>query len=1196
LIQTAALEYEIATKASDSSRPQTATKDSSSLSSRVAELERETTGESATTNDSVQAKAAVLWAQWNNSTLPLESSLIFPCPPPGKDDSCWTNICVARSLYITGLSTQKRDTTRTTDLWHKASLWLDHVQEQTKGHPQLEFWSEQLWAEISLASLQAVSRGDFDPFTTSAFRKWALLATKRQDQAPRAYGVRSSPRPRRDVWQAYYRYLSSILQAGLNRDTIGIKRQDLVIELRRVETACENELLRTAQFPKADQPNTSIEHWVEQVCTNWEIICGAEWSENDIGSGGRNLVTRHVLDILYRAATKTFHSTLILRRLFQIHKSLAEFDLAYKALDSYLELIERGRARAAKSGEAQDQDSDELVLATLSQAILGLCSFGRPKEAEKARSLYDKLEVLFYELDPIASALPGLEVQVNGTHEEVQEVPDIAPSTIEIVHRALGIGKAHWARWTPINEERTLLQSTAIAHLKVATQQSLPLAEKQKSLFALSILQAETRDLDGAVASIKNALASATTSESSSFLNERKLLPMWHLLALLLSARQEYDFSNQACTAALSDFPSPDVLFGSSHTSNDSEKSTARGLADDMECAELQAILEVKMTELILTDLAEGPEEAVNNSNDILALYSKLFRRFGLATDNKPTSKAVEPPETSAGTVKSTKGSIFRRSRYTPSEATTQPTNGVANSIISESTRPGTRATNAPTIQVTDEDDKASPHKRRLFRHSHEQARRSRRSSESQTTSLSSHLRPQSKDRKQSIVPSTIASSRQSFETGLEGPPSSTGTTETARPQLETIPSVDVVPDQSSPTSTSHNDEPSNKQKLPEVPHNLASNEEAPPPVQHTEQPPEQDTRLPSVSPNNASTAPVPRFPHTTSQKHALTILLKIWLTIAGLYRQASMFEDSREATDEAAKVAQQIETLIASTIESSARAFADPGWGSGGKSSDECWADVYCERGELLLAIGDARHTQSSDTAGAADGSILSLHPTNTTTATATTAATAGPTAPTRDETIRDAVEMLEQCLMYKQTHLRGGVVLSNILLDYYEREVELGRRGDDDESTLRKLGVHLPTAPSQPAPTLPASRPRSPQLRRGDTYFPTGAANGAPVAPEVAATLSAAALVGSDEDLKKTPENLNRLAARDRAYGLLSSLTKSGEGWDDSEAWYALARAHELSGEVERAKETLWWVVELEDTRPLRPWGVVNAGGYVL
>lgn len=75
-----------------------------------------------------------------------------------------------------------------------------------------------------------------------------------------------------------------------------------------------------------------------------------------------------------------------------------------------------------------------------------------------------------------------------------------------------------------------------------------------------------------------------------------------------------------------------------------------------------------------------------------------------------------------------------------------------------------------------------------------------------------------------------------------------------------------------------------------------------------------------------------------------------------------------------------------------------------------------------------------------------------------------------------------------------------------------------------------------------------------------------------------------------------VDRLASRDRAYGLLSNLTKLGTGWNYSEAWFALARAHEESGQLDKAKDVLWWCVELEEGMGVREWGCVSTGGYVL
>lgn len=75
-----------------------------------------------------------------------------------------------------------------------------------------------------------------------------------------------------------------------------------------------------------------------------------------------------------------------------------------------------------------------------------------------------------------------------------------------------------------------------------------------------------------------------------------------------------------------------------------------------------------------------------------------------------------------------------------------------------------------------------------------------------------------------------------------------------------------------------------------------------------------------------------------------------------------------------------------------------------------------------------------------------------------------------------------------------------------------------------------------------------------------------------------------------------VDRLAARDRAYGLLSGITKLGTGWNYSDAWFALARAHEESGQPDKAKEVLWWCIELEENMGVREWCSLGNGGYVL
>lgn len=166
------------------------------------------------------------------------------------------------------------------------------------------------------------------------------------------------------------------------------------------------------------------------------------------------------------------------------------------------------------------------------------------------------------------------------------------------------------------------------------------------------------------------------------------------------------------------------------------------------------------------------------------------------------------------------------------------------------------------------------------------------------------------------------------------------------------------------------------------------------------------------------------------------------------------------------------------------------------------------------------------------------------------------------------------EQALSHFPDHPAGIIGISNLLMDIYEEklpaEEPIISHRPPPTASLSLLSEAKPAVsrPTSSASTIPSRRPSL----VSDT-------------PDVA-----------ESKKDPTPAELNRLAARDRAYMLLSNLTKLGSGWDDSEAWLTFARAHELSGEVGKAKQALWWVVELEDYRPVRAWGDVTHGVYAL
>ncbi|KAF8982767.1 hypothetical protein BGZ46_000682 [Entomortierella lignicola] len=89
------------------------------------------------------------------------------------------------------------------------------------------------------------------------------------------------------------------------------------------------------------------------------------------------------------------------------------------------------------------------------------------------------------------------------------------------------------------------------------------------------------------------------------------------------------------------------------------------------------------------------------------------------------------------------------------------------------------------------------------------------------------------------------------------------------------------------------------------------------------------------------------------------------------------------------------------------------------------------------------------------------------------------------------------------------------------------------------------------------------------------------------------AAASVSFTKSLALSPYHPSCLTRVARAYfetgslemaeGLLETTTKS-LGWDSAEAWYYLGKIFEASDRLTRAKECLWYALELESSRPIR------------
>ncbi|ESZ96053.1 hypothetical protein SBOR_3530 [Sclerotinia borealis F-4128] len=1111
---------------SSTTRPSTAGSTSSDLSIYIPPLLEAIANERQYVEDDFQAQVCIGWIHWNlgehalaASSLPESIEAEFSqLDGTNKESNEWTKVCALKASFIKGDSQRRTGhVSEALETFDSALPILASISPapQAAGQTELNAWIEELLAGSCMLSSHAIKTRTspiLETETLSAFRAWARFwewaPTRPLGRALNA-GV-----SRRQVWREYYITLSDLLQQQLPFPTTALttaypeSSSKLLqrAELRRVEIRYEELLLSEVQFPKAEEPSEEVESFVEVVMQNWRILCGNIWPEHELGEGGAEAVSRGVLDILYNAATKTFHSTPILRHLFTVHVAVAEFDLAFKAFDTYLEIVKRGKARVEKTGELEHGlDDDETVLKTAAECIRALCRYGSRPGAEKAKDLGHFFEEWLSKNHPPDERNGTERLIENGTSMVSSTI--ISPKTFAIAWRSIGIGYAQWARFTFDASSRGIIQLKAIKCFRRALLPEYESTADVETLFALGTILAERRELSTAIEVVKIGLTPLRANipnghgshVATKFSRERTLIPLWHLMALLLSARQDLLTAVRSCEGVFDQFGESKNLYGESKLDgsfrsdhlNSAEKSTERnrGLVDEMDDFEKENLLEVKMTQLSLIEVLEGSEVAVNCSDELLTLYTRLF--------GDPSKEAAPPsivvqdtalarPKSSAGTLRTMKGSIFGRSLNRSMRKDMAAS--MEQSTISH--RPDTAHTmihRAPTIQVTQENGTAGRHHRRRSGDHHEKLHKK------------SNVRNPSQNPNSS---SSVGRTRQNDGAAVE---------------IDTQNREDYLEESS--------------KSLRQASQQLEHKEPGFKPT-NSNYAVAQDIRLP-ITPYSSSLSPTTRFSKDSERRRRISTLVKVWLLIAGFYRRATMYEDAKGAIEEAHKLVYGLEIDVLNDPTGSA-SFDHPGWG-GGKSVAELWGDVFSERGYLFI-------DQASP---------------------------------------YTALEHFEAALSHFADHPAATVGLSDILLDIYTEDI-----------------LPLPTIPALVLPTLSTSTPSASTLNTSaqshshqSSTHPHSTSG--PLGLPLPTPLQRDILTASE---KNQTAQLDRLAARDRAYGLLSGLTKLGPGWNYSEAWYSLAKAYELGGQKDKAREVLWWCVELEEGRGLRTWDVASSGGYVL
>ncbi|KAK6342244.1 hypothetical protein TWF730_001721 [Orbilia blumenaviensis] len=618
---------------------------------------------------------------------------------------------------------------------------------------------------------------------------------------------------RKTIYETYLKVVSKYLKTQIDRDEE--ISEDLRAEIASIEEIYEGLLLKVTKFPHASKVNQDVLTWVDTVVANWTIL------------GSRGSDAGRIVEILYRAAGKTFHSPRILRHLFVTLTAVGNFHDAQLSLDTYITLIKRGKARIEKEKSGthatseEDFDTDSEILTTCVQGIRFLVKYF-PDQSTKAMEIASTIKTWIFEWKTEDTTI------------------------LALVWRGIGLANASWSHQTVESTQRGEIQDRAIAAFKKSLEYQ---PDGFEALFDLGMMYAETRDIDSAIDAVRGVAEM-----------EEKCIPAWHLLTLLLTSKGDWETALTVSEAIFSLI--------------DENEQLSLGLGNR------DGLVEIKITQLAIIEMLEGPESAVNLADELLGLYTRLFPGV------LPSSAVVGSGSMRDSVMEVDRPATRGRAGTTGGMPAIQVTDakGASASDPALSKRPGTRPTTRGSSvgknslkkkkrrsMIADpltDDEKSSGREggpNKLHRTPSQKSTKSTKSSKSVgAKSHKSHHTSAEKSISPSVAADNVAAQAIQVNRPLSGAPSS------------------VLSDKNINNGNGV--------------HNLPISGVPSPIKQYMDDRPMM---------NRPAYLREPVLPELDEKKRVEAILKKIWLVVSGLYRRAEMFEDAKVAVEEAAGVAE---------------------------------------------------------------------------------------------------------------------------------------------------------------------------------------------------------------------------------------------------------------------------------------------------
>ncbi|SPO37287.1 uncharacterized protein PSFLO_02760 [Pseudozyma flocculosa] len=313
-------------------------------------------------------------------------------------------------------------------------------------------------------------------------------------------------------------------------------------------------LLKASAFPKAGTINAAVLDFADELIRGWEL-------NGELGGQQAD----DVVEILYSLVGLTFHSQRIARHLVRLLFAAEAHDEAKRALQAYIQIVEKAR-------EA-DQGTTAAQVASTQAAAGGDAGRAQTESAASRDAIKDVdddatyARTLAFGAYAVGRYCGDYTTADSVARKGLKLVDDpkrgLDASLVALVKRVAGSTRAALAVQAEPSR-RTELQSEALALLTASIQLD---GQSSEAYYALGYLQAETRDIAGAIHSARKAVELEPADVDA-----------WHLLVLLVSAQKRFKDAFRIAEVAIAEAEADDKAAAAASASS-TPGPTANGAA-----------------------------------------------------------------------------------------------------------------------------------------------------------------------------------------------------------------------------------------------------------------------------------------------------------------------------------------------------------------------------------------------------------------------------------------------------------------------------------------------------------------------------------------------------------------------------------------------------------------------------------------